>query len=74
MASNLINPFFHGGKAMSRLVLSANINERILVGDTWVEVVQVRGQQVRIAFDGPRGVPIDREVVHHRKQKQSHAA
>lgn len=44
------------------LVLSRKEGQSILIGgDIWVQVVQIRGGQVRLAFRAPGNVPIVRE-------------
>lgn len=44
------------------LVLSRRVGEEIHIGDNIrVRVVAVNGNQVRLAFVAPRGVPIQRE-------------
>jgi carbon storage regulator CsrA len=54
------------------LVLSATAGERILVGDVWVKVVEVRGGKVRggkvrLGFEAPDHVPVNREEIAIRK-------
>ena len=46
------------------LVLSRKVNERIVVGDSLViTVTAIRGDRVRLGFEGPPGVKIHREEV-----------
>ncbi|WP_435008477.1 carbon storage regulator [Tundrisphaera lichenicola] len=48
------------------LVLSRNINERIIIGDSIVlTVVQIKGGTVRIGFEAPPEVVIVREELLH---------
>lgn len=50
------------------LVLTRIPSESILIGDSiTVRVESVRGNQVKLAIDGPREVAIDREEVRWRK-------
>lgn len=43
------------------LVLSRKIGQRILIGDAIVEVLQVRGDKIRLGISAPDDVPIVRE-------------
>jgi carbon storage regulator len=44
------------------LVLTRKVGERIRIGaDVIVEVLDVRGRQVRIGIEAPRAVPVVRE-------------
>ncbi|NLS95226.1 MAG: carbon storage regulator [Planctomycetaceae bacterium] len=44
------------------LVLSRKKGERVLIGrDIYVKVVDVRGDRVKLGFEGPDEVPIHRE-------------
>src|SRR5437763_9885799 len=46
------------------LVLTRKKGERVMVGDDIVvTIIDVRGDGVRIGFDAPRGVPIQRAEV-----------
>ncbi|HEY8590173.1 MAG TPA: carbon storage regulator CsrA [Naasia sp.] len=46
------------------LVLTRKKGERVMIGDDIVvTVIDVRGDGVRIGFDAPRGVPIQRAEV-----------
>ena len=48
------------------LVLSRKRNERIRINkDTWVTIVEIRGDKVRVGIDAPDGVPIEREELIH---------
>lgn len=54
------------------LVLSRRPDERIRIGeDIFVTVVAVRGDAVRLGFEAPVEVVIDREEVWVRKQQNS---
>lgn len=57
------------------LVLSRKEKERVHIGGGIVlEVIEVRGDKVRLGFTAPSGVPIDREEVFQRKLRESSAA
>lgn len=44
------------------LVLSRKKGERVLIGrDIYVKVVDIRGDRVKLGFEGPDEVPIHRE-------------
>lgn len=46
------------------LVLSRRVGERILVGENlWLTVVRIDRTKVRIAFEGPDEIRIDREEI-----------
>lgn len=46
------------------LALTRKPGERVVIGDNViVEVVEVRGDRVKLGFTGPRGIPIRREEV-----------
>jgi carbon storage regulator len=52
------------------LVLSRRERERIWIGESvLLTVVEVRGGQVRLAFEAPEGVCIDREEVRGRRRE-----
>lgn len=53
------------------LILTRNIGESIMIGDdVRVEVTGIKGGQVKLAFDAPKEVPIHREEVYKRIQKE----
>lgn len=55
------------------LVLSRVKGERVIVGnDVTVEVVEIRGNKVRLGFTAPPTVSVDREEVWLAKQKSKH--
>jgi carbon storage regulator len=46
------------------LVLSRKIGQRILIGpNIYVKVIEIRGNRVKLGFEGPDDVPIHREEV-----------
>jgi|DEB3_MinimDraft_2_1074329.scaffolds.fasta_scaffold05960_3 carbon storage regulator len=56
------------------LVLSREIGERVRVGrDVIVTLVAIRGNKVRLGFDAPSSVQIDREEV-YLKLAQAHSS
>ena len=57
------------------LVLSRKVNERIVVGDSLViTITAIRGDRVRLGFEGPPGVKIHREEVLRRIAAEETAA
>lgn len=51
------------------LVLSRKKGERILIGENIVvQVVEIRGDKVRLGFEAP-GLPVDREEVRESKER-----
>jgi len=52
------------------LVLARKRNEQVLIGDdVRVTVVEIRGDLVRLGFDAPEDVPVDRLEVRKRKEE-----
>lgn len=46
------------------LVLSRKVGESVVVGgNVTIEVVEIRGDKIRLGFTGPREVPIHRKEV-----------
>lgn len=57
------------------LVLSRKTGQRIRIGASVVlTVVEARNGQVRLAFDAPPEVAIDREEIRQRKRRSSRSA
>jgi len=57
------------------LVLSRKVGEKIRIGDDIVlTVVRVLGEKVRLGIEAPPEVPIHREEVHLRLQREAEAA
>ena len=53
------------------LVLSRQRDEKIIIGDNViVEVVDIRGDKVRLGITAPKEVPVHRFEVHEAIQKQ----
>jgi carbon storage regulator len=51
------------------LVLTRRIGEQVVIsGNIFVSVVAVHGNQVRLSFQAPDAVSIDRREVHERRQ------
>ena len=54
------------------LVITRRVGESIMVGDNVkVTVLQVKGGQVRIGIDAPRGIAVHREEIHERIRGES---
>lgn len=57
------------------LVLSRNKGEQIVIGNNLVlTVVDIRGDRVRLGFEGPAEVPIHRMEVYHRLMEEEKRA
>jgi carbon storage regulator len=57
------------------LRISRRAGERIMVGDNVVfEILEVRGQTVRIGIDAPREVPVYREEIWLEVKRENEAA
>jgi carbon storage regulator len=56
---------------MGMLVLKRRVNERVMIGDdVVVTVCEVGRGQVKIGFEAPATIRIDREEVYHRRAAQ----
>lgn len=54
------------------LVLSRKRNESVMIGDNvTVTIVEIKGDRVKLAFQGPREVPIHRTEVYERLVAES---
>jgi carbon storage regulator len=57
------------------LRISRRAGERIMLGDdTVIEILEVRGQTVRIGIDAPRSLPIYREEIWLEVKRENQAA
>jgi carbon storage regulator len=57
------------------LRISRRAGERIMLGDnTVIEILEVRGQTVRLGIDAPRSIPIYREEIWLEVKKENQAA
>ena len=57
------------------LRISRRAGERIMLGDnTVIEVLEVRGQTVRIGIDAPRSIPVYREEIWLEVKRENQAA
>ena len=57
------------------LVLSRKRGQGIVIGNgVTVTVLEVRGDRVKLGFNGPDGMPINREEVHRRIENTQPAA
>ncbi len=57
------------------LVLTRKVNESITIGnDITVEVIGVRGGQVRLGIKAPRETPVNRSEVYESIQKENQEA
>ena len=53
------------------LVLSRDVNEVVVIGDSIrIVVISVRGSQVRLGIDAPTEIPVHREEVYDKIQRQ----
>jgi carbon storage regulator len=49
------------------LVLTRNLGEKFVVGNSVLAtVLDIKGNQIRIGIEAPRGVPVQREEIYRR--------
>ena len=57
------------------LRISRRAGERIMLGDdTVIEILEVRGQTVRLGIDAPRSIPVYREEIWLEVKRENQAA
>jgi carbon storage regulator len=57
------------------LRITRRAGERVIIGDNViVEVIEIRGQTVRLGFDAPRSVPVFREELWLEVKRENEAA
>lgn len=57
------------------LILTRKIGESIMIGDDIkINILGVRGGQVRIGLEAPNEVPVHREEIYFRIQKEKQSA
>ena len=67
-------PWFDCQKEMIMLILTRRIGENLRIGtDVMVTILDVKGRQVRVGIDAPRSLPVHREEVYERIQKEREA-
>ena len=53
------------------LVLTRKVGEKIVIGDdVIVQVLEVRGERVRLGFEAPKNIRIDRQEVAERIEQE----
>src|SRR5262249_20942905 len=64
----LIMPSLACSRRNAMLVLMRRIGEKVVVnGDIGITVIGIKGDRVRLAFDAPKEVTVDREEIHERR-------
>ena len=53
------------------LILTRRVGESLIINDdVTVTVLGVKGNQVRLGTQAPKGMPVHREEIHHRIQRE----
>ncbi len=55
---------------MGQLVLARKCGEKVIIGETLLTVVEIRGNRVILAMDAPRSVKILRAEIAHLPPKE----
>ena len=56
---------------MAILTLSRKLGESIMIGDSIkIIVIEVRGDKVRLSFDAPKDIPIQRKEIYDAIKKE----
>jgi carbon storage regulator len=64
----------HNDKGTAMLILTRRVGESIMVGpDVTVAVLGVKGNQVRVGINAPKNVPVHREEIFDRIQREGAA-
>ena len=55
------------------LVLTRSVGERLIINDGEIKlnVLEIKGNQVRIGIDAPRSISVHREEIYNRIQEES---
>lgn len=57
------------------LILTRRIGERLIIGDdVTIEILDVKGNQIRLGIDAPKEISVHREEVYKRIQEQKYGA
>jgi carbon storage regulator len=57
------------------LILTRRVGETVMIGnDTTVTILGIKGKQVRVGVNAPKTVPVHREEIYDRIQREESAA